>query len=118
MLFSLVYRTLLCCNAQIFTEQIRGHGGNLYFEDTLVTSWDTTNKEVQEKYTSGRSFINCLSEKMVESAACAKNDMGECRMVRRGVASANIVFCAINTTVRPCGRVIAINAESEVEELD
>lgn len=62
--------------------QIRGHGGNLYFENTVVTSWDTPNREPQEKYEGGRSFLNCLSEKQI-GTTCAKNEMGECRMVGR-----------------------------------
>lgn len=39
----------------------------------------------QEKYEDGRSFINCVSEKLgPDSEDCsgiAQNEMGECRMV-------------------------------------
>lgn len=67
------------------TLQVRGHGGNLYFKDTIVTSWDTPNEKPQEKYEGGRSFLNCVSEKTEsntngECIGFAKNDMGECRM--------------------------------------
>lgn len=61
--------------------QVRGHGGNLYFENTIVTSWDTPNGEPQEVHKGGRSFLNCLSE-VVTGDTCADDDMGECRMVR------------------------------------
>ncbi len=73
--------------------EVRGHGGSLYFEDTVVTSWDTPNKEPQAEYEGGRSFLNCISEKLTEDdcEGNAKNEMGECRMV--SVES-----------VRPCGR--------------
>ncbi len=70
-----------CCPSTLcLLAQIRGWGGNLYFENTVVTSWDTTNRKPQESYKNGRSFINCVSEK-VTGTTCAKNDMGECRMV-------------------------------------
>ena len=62
--------------------EVRGHGGSLYFEDTVVTSWDTPNKRPQEEYEGGRSFINCVSE-YESSETCdgqPKNDYGECRM--------------------------------------
>eukprot|EP00752_Nemacystus_decipiens_P013622 g12080.t1 len=59
--------------------EIRGHGGNLYFENTVVTSWDTSAKEPQETYENGRSFLNCVSERRI-GTTCAKNEMGECRM--------------------------------------
>eukprot|EP00752_Nemacystus_decipiens_P017643 g15814.t1 len=62
--------------------EVRGHGGSLYFEDTLVTSWDTPNKRPQEVHEEGRSFLNCVSEKLT-NVTCdgqAKNDRGECRM--------------------------------------
>eukprot|EP00903_Cladosiphon_okamuranus_P010100 g9565.t1 len=59
--------------------EIRGHGGNLYFENTVVTSWDTPNKKPQEEHKGGRSFLNCISERKI-GTTCAKNDMGECRM--------------------------------------
>lgn len=38
----------------------------------------------QEKYEGGRSFLNCVSEKLGPETCkgTAKNDMGECRMVR------------------------------------
>ncbi|CAN0209622.1 unnamed protein product [Ectocarpus sp. 12 AP-2014] len=62
--------------------EVRGHGGSLYFEDTIVTSWDTPNKEPQETYEGGRSFLNCVSEKLTgdDCEGNAKNEMGECRM--------------------------------------
>eukprot|EP00752_Nemacystus_decipiens_P009493 g8487.t1 len=62
--------------------EVRGHGGSLYFEDTLVTSWDTTVKQPQEDYEEGRSFLNCVSEKLTGETCDgqAKNEMGECRM--------------------------------------
>ncbi|CAN0139104.1 unnamed protein product [Pylaiella littoralis] len=64
--------------------ELRGHGGNLHFEGTTVTSWDTNQMEEQESYEGGRSFINCVSEVLgPDSETCdgiAKNDMGECRM--------------------------------------
>ncbi|CAN0056993.1 unnamed protein product [Pylaiella littoralis] len=63
--------------------EVRGHGGSLYFESTIVTSWDTTTNSPQETYEGGRSFLNCVSEREHEGDACdgqAKNDMGECRM--------------------------------------
>lgn len=62
--------------------EIRGHGGSLYFEDTVVTSWDTDNKKVREEYEGGRSFLNCISE-YESNETCVgqpKNDYGECRM--------------------------------------
>lgn len=62
--------------------EVRGHGGSLYFESTLVTSWDTPNKEPQETYVGGRSFLNCVSE-FESDETCEgqpKNDFGECRM--------------------------------------
>ncbi|CAM9124777.1 unnamed protein product [Ascophyllum nodosum] len=62
--------------------EIRGHGGSLYFENTLVTSWDTPNKQPQEEHEGGRSFLNCLSE-FESDETCEgqpKNDFGECRM--------------------------------------
>eukprot|EP00903_Cladosiphon_okamuranus_P017355 g15989.t1 len=59
--------------------EVRGHGGNLYFENTVVTSWDTPNKMPQEEHKGGRSFLNCISERKI-GTTCAKNDMGECRM--------------------------------------
>ena len=54
----------------------------MYFEDTVVTSWDTPNKEPQETYEGGRSFLNCVSEYLTgdDCEGNAKNDMGECRM--------------------------------------
>ncbi len=63
--------------------EVRGHGGSLYFEDTVVTSWDTPNKEPQATYEGGRSFLNCISEKLTgeDCDGNAKNEMGECRMV-------------------------------------
>lgn len=45
-----------------------------------VTSWDTSSGSEQTDYEDGRSFINCVSE---GTGACAKNNMGECRMVRK-----------------------------------
>ncbi|CAN0304316.1 unnamed protein product, partial [Ectocarpus sp. 4 AP-2014] len=60
--------------------EIRGHGGNLYFEDTIVTSWDVDGRKPQETYEDGRSFIRCVSEVLTGADTCAKNDMGECRM--------------------------------------
>ncbi|CAM9489433.1 unnamed protein product [Ectocarpus fasciculatus] len=62
--------------------EVRGHGGSLYFEDTIVTSWDTPNKQPQETYLGGRSFLNCVSEKLTgdDCEGNAKNEMGECRM--------------------------------------
>eukprot|EP00903_Cladosiphon_okamuranus_P017354 g15988.t1 len=59
--------------------EVRAHGGNLYFENTLVTSWDTPNQKPQEEHEGGRSFLNCISERKI-GTTCAKNDMGECRM--------------------------------------
>lgn len=62
--------------------EVRGHGGSLSFRSTFVTSWDTTTGAVRETYEGGRSFINCVSEKL-DGQTCegrAKNDMGECRM--------------------------------------
>lgn len=61
-----------------------------------VTSWDTKNGVEQTTYEDGRSYINCVSEIMTGSTVgsdstedspddcdgAAKNDMGECRMVR------------------------------------
>lgn len=62
--------------------QVRGHGGSLYFEDTIVTSWDTPNGKPQEEFEGGRSFLNCVSEKLSTDTCegTAKNDAGECRM--------------------------------------
>lgn len=77
--------------------QIRGYGGNLYFENTVVTSWDTPEKTVQEVYNGGRSFVTCISEVIDDDdeicsgsnesscTTCAVQDMGECRMVRQGM---------------------------------
>lgn len=62
--------------------EVRGHGGSLSFYGTKVTSWDTDEGEQQKTYKGGRSFINCVSEVQSPSADCAKNDRGECRMVR------------------------------------
>ena len=64
-------------------EKVRGYGGSLYFEDTVVTSWDTNTKTPQEVHEDGRSYLNCVSEYLT-GETCegnAKNDMGECRMV-------------------------------------
>lgn len=61
--------------------ELRGHGGSLSFHSTKVTSWDTDKGEQQKEYKNGRSFINCVSEMTTTGAACAKNNMGECRMV-------------------------------------
>eukprot|EP00903_Cladosiphon_okamuranus_P006682 g6522.t1 len=62
--------------------EVRGHGGSMYFENTIVTSWDTPNKKPQEVYEGGRSFLNCVSEKLTGETCDgrAKNEMGECRM--------------------------------------
>ncbi|CAB1099946.1 MEP1 [Ectocarpus sp. CCAP 1310/34] len=62
--------------------EVRGHGGSMYFSHTVVTSWDTPNKQPQETYEGGRSFLNCVSEKLTGETCdgMAKNDMGECRM--------------------------------------
>eukprot|EP00752_Nemacystus_decipiens_P009061 g8090.t1 len=62
--------------------EVRGHGGSLYFEDTVVTSWDTPNNAPQAEYEGGRSFLNCVSEKLTGDVCegSAKNEMGECRM--------------------------------------
>ncbi|CAM9830342.1 unnamed protein product, partial [Hapterophycus canaliculatus] len=62
--------------------QVRGHGGSLYFSHTVVTSWDVTAKKPQEEYKDGRSFLNCVSEKLTGETCVgmAKNEMGECRM--------------------------------------
>ncbi|CAM9590634.1 unnamed protein product, partial [Hapterophycus canaliculatus] len=62
--------------------EVRGHGGSLYFENTIVTSWDTPNNEPQEVHENGRSFLNCVSEKLTGETCdgAAKNEMGECRM--------------------------------------
>lgn len=76
--------------------QLRGYGGNLYFEKTVVTSWDTRNKQVQEVHSGGRSFVTCISEMRDDdedecnentqsSCTCAVQHMGECRMVRQGM---------------------------------
>eukprot|EP00752_Nemacystus_decipiens_P013623 g12081.t1 len=59
--------------------EVRGHGGNLYFESTLVTSWDTPNRKPQTEHKNGRSFLNCISERRI-GTTCAINEMGECRM--------------------------------------
>ncbi|CAN0082430.1 unnamed protein product, partial [Laminaria digitata] len=62
--------------------EVRGHGGSLYFENTIVTSWDTPNKKVQEVHAEGRSFLNCVTE-YESDETCAgqpKNDYGWCRM--------------------------------------
>ena len=50
-----------------------------------MTSWDTDSGKEQTSYEDGRSFINCVSEVKAgdECDGAAKNDMGECRMVRR-----------------------------------
>lgn len=63
--------------------EVRAHGGNLSFKSTFVTSWDTKTDAPQEKYEKGRSFINCVSEKIEAGQTCegnGKNNMGECRM--------------------------------------
>ncbi|CAM9504384.1 unnamed protein product, partial [Ascophyllum nodosum] len=62
--------------------EVRGHGGNLSFKGTKVTSWDTDSGEEQTTYSGGRSFINCISEELAgdDCDGAAKNDMGECRM--------------------------------------
>ncbi|CAM9629201.1 unnamed protein product [Pylaiella littoralis] len=62
--------------------EVRGHGGSLYFEDTIVTSWDTPNGKPQEEFEGGRSFLNCVSEKLSTDTCegTAKNNAGECRM--------------------------------------
>ena len=62
--------------------EVRGHGGSMYFEKTLVTSWDTPNKSPQEDYEDGRSFLNCVSEYESDETCLGqpKNDYGECRM--------------------------------------
>ncbi|CAM9851371.1 unnamed protein product [Ascophyllum nodosum] len=62
--------------------EVRGHGGSLYFENTLVTSWDTPKKSPQDDYKNGRSFINCVSEYESDETCEGqpKNDYGECRM--------------------------------------
>lgn len=62
--------------------EIRAHGGNLHFENTIVTSWDTSIKGPTDDYKNGRSYINCVSEKApkVSCEGAAKNNMGECRM--------------------------------------
>eukprot|EP00903_Cladosiphon_okamuranus_P006680 g6520.t1 len=62
--------------------EVRGHGGSLYFEDTVVTSWDTSAKKPQATYEGGRSFLNCVSEKLTGETCDgrAKNERGECRM--------------------------------------
>lgn len=62
--------------------KVRGHGGSMYFSHTVVTSWDTPNKKPQETYEGGRSFLNCVSEKLTGETCDgkAKNDEGECRM--------------------------------------
>lgn len=61
---------------------MRGHGGSLYFSHTVVTSWDVDARKPQEKYVDGRSFLNCVSEKLTGETCVgrAKNEMGECRM--------------------------------------
>lgn len=62
--------------------EVRGHGGNLYFRNTVVTSWNTTSQVPQDDYKFGRSFINCVSEKKSDETCIGKavNDFGECRM--------------------------------------
>lgn len=62
--------------------QVRAHGGSMYFESTIVTSWDTPNKTPQATYEGGRSFLNCVSEKLTGDICVgqAKKEMGECRM--------------------------------------
>ncbi|CAM9392193.1 unnamed protein product [Discosporangium mesarthrocarpum] len=64
---------------------LRGHGGSLYFEKSIVTSWDMAAGGPREAYDVGRSYISCVSE-MTGYGDCggglgfAKNDMGECRL--------------------------------------
>ena len=62
--------------------EVRGHGGSLYFENTIVTSWDPDTKSPQTDYEDGRSFINCVSEyaATVDCDGMSQNDYGECRM--------------------------------------
>ena len=62
--------------------EIRGHGGSLYFENTIVTSWDTPNRKPQEVYEGGRSFLNCVTEYESDETCVGqpKNDYGWCRM--------------------------------------
>ncbi|CBN77785.1 Mannuronan C-5-epimerase N-terminal fragment [Ectocarpus siliculosus] len=62
--------------------EVRAHGGSMYFESTIVTSWDTPNKTPQATYVGGRSFLNCVSEKLTGEVCVgqAQNEMGECRM--------------------------------------
>ena len=54
----------------------------MYFEDTLVTSWDTPNKTPQETHEGGRSFLNCVSEHAPKTNCTgqAQSERGECRM--------------------------------------
>ncbi|CAM9132608.1 unnamed protein product, partial [Ectocarpus fasciculatus] len=62
--------------------EVRAHGGSMYFESTIVTSWDTPNKTPQATYEGGRSFLNCVSEKLTGDVCegMAQNERGECRM--------------------------------------
>ncbi|CAN0388631.1 unnamed protein product, partial [Ascophyllum nodosum] len=62
--------------------EVRGHGGSLYFENTIVTSWDPDTKSPQTDYEDGRSFINCVSEyaSTVDCDGMSQSDFGECRM--------------------------------------
>lgn len=46
-----------------------------------MTSWDVDGRKPQETYKSGRSFVRCVSEVLTGADTCAKNNMGECRMV-------------------------------------
>lgn len=62
--------------------EVRGYGGSLSFKSTKVISWDTDAGNVREDYEGGRSFLNCVSEKL-DGQTCegkAKNDAGICRM--------------------------------------
>ncbi|CAM9672153.1 unnamed protein product, partial [Discosporangium mesarthrocarpum] len=70
---------------------LRGHGGNLSFSHTVVTSWDTSlsppgprtlDPDDYESRVKGRSYISCVSERAPEQECVgqSQNEMGECRM--------------------------------------
>lgn len=66
--------------------EVRGYGGNLHFEATTVTSWDTSNNEERQWDGSGRSFINCVTQfddsAIWDCDGRSNQEWGECRMVR------------------------------------
>ncbi|CAM9520911.1 unnamed protein product [Ectocarpus fasciculatus] len=64
--------------------EVRGYGGNLHFESTTVTSWDTDNGVEREWDGSGRSFINCVTQfddsAIWDCSGRSNQEWGECRM--------------------------------------